>query len=178
MAAGDLDRLRTLLPEPSAPVEAPAAGDWDALHERLGFALPADYREFVGRYGSGVVDNFVWVLNPFSANENIRFPESSDRQLAILRWLRERGEALPHAIYPEPGGVLLWAETANGDCFYWLTDGSPDEWRVTVNEARASNWHDHPGPMSALLADLLDGSVHVEFFPDNFPLAAHSVVAF
>lgn len=179
IAAGDLDRLRMLLPEPSVPVEAPVAGDWDALHERLGYALPADYQAFIDQYGSGVIDGFAWVLNPFSANENIRFPEASDRQLAILRWVREQGtETLPYQVHPEAGGLALWAETANGDCFYWVTDGPPDGWRVTVNESRAPNWHDHPGPMSALLADLLDGSARIEFFPDNFPLAEHSFEAF
>jgi hypothetical protein len=171
MPAGDLDRLRMLLGEPLEPVEAPPQAEWNRLEARLGFALPADYKGYIDRYGSGFVDQFLWVLNPFSSNEHLRFPDSSDRQLSILRWLREQGnETLPYPIHPESGGVLLWAETANGDCFYWLTDeGSPDDWRVTVNESRAPNWHDHPGPMSSLLADLLDGTVTIEFFPYNFP---------
>lgn len=81
MAAGDLDRLRSLLPAPPQPVEAPTAADWDGLHSRLGFVLPADYQAFLNAYGSGIIDHFCWVLNPFSANEDIRFPDSSSRQL-------------------------------------------------------------------------------------------------
>ncbi len=179
MAAGDLDRLRALLPEPSAPIEAPSACDWEALEQRLGFAMPVDYREFVERYGSGIIDGFLWVLNPVSANEHVRFPESSDRQLEILRWIREEGsERLPHPIHPEPGGLLLWAETSNGDCLYWRTEGPPDSWPTSVNESRGPNWVDHAGPMSSLLADLLDGSVRVEFFPRTFPLPSHTFRAF
>jgi hypothetical protein len=175
MAIGDVGRLGKLMPPPAASVEAPNPADWPRVEGRLGMVLPADYKAYIGRYGSGVVDGFLWVLNPFSLNENIRFPDSSDRQLAILRRIRDEGsERLPYPIHPEPGGLLLWAESANGDCLYWLTDGPPDAWRVTVNESRAPNWYDHPGPMSALLADLLDGTVDVEFFPNNFPLPSHT----
>ena len=180
MAAGDLDPLLALLPEPSQPVDAPRSADWAAFESRLGLRLPDDYKRYLERYGSGVVDRFLWVLNPFSTNPNIRFPDASEQQLSILRWIREQGtEALPYPVYPEPGGVLLWAESANGDCFYWITsNGSPDEWPVTVNEARAPKWRDHPGPMTALLGDLLDGTVRIDFFPSNFPTPEHGFAAF
>jgi len=148
---------------------------WVELEKRLGLVLPADYKSFIDHYGSGVVDKFLWVLNPFSENDGIRFPDSSDAQLSILRWLREQdSEMVQYPVYPEPGGVLLWAETANGDCLYGLTSGvSPDEWRLTVNDSETTNWYDHPGPMSALLADLLDGTVELDIFPYNFPTPTH-----
>ena len=176
MASPHRDRLAALLPVPPRPIEAPTEAAWGELEERLAIELPSDYREFLGLYGSGVIDQFLWVLNPFASNGNARFPEASDRQLGILRWIREQGaETLPYPLYPEAGGLPLWAESAIGDCFYWITsEGSPDDWPVTVNEARADNWHDHPGPMTALLADLLDKTVSVDFFPHNFPTPAPS----
>jgi len=157
-------------------VEAHSTAAWPSMEERLGIALPSDYRAYLDRYGSGIVDDFLWVLNPFSADDAIRFPDSSAAQLSVLRWLREQdGEMVRYPIHPEPGGVLLCAETANGDCFHWLTsDGLPDEWRLTINESGTTNWYDHAGPMSALLADLLDGTVAIPFFPHNFPLPAHT----
>jgi hypothetical protein len=174
-----LERLARLLPLPVSPVEAPSISDLADVELRLGLPLPMDYKRFIQRYGSGTIDAFLWVLNPSSANESIRLPDSSDRQLGILRWLREQGtESIPHPIYPEPGGLLLWAETANGDCLYWRTVGPPDDWRIAINESRAPNWHDHAGPMTAVLADLLDRTVSVEFFPDSFPLEKHLFAAF
>ncbi len=180
MGAPELDRLLRVLPAPTAPAEGPRAGDWGAVEARLDLVLPSDYKVFIERFGSGVIDRFLWILDPFSANENIRFPDASERQHAILRWLRAQGtERLPYPVYPEPGGVVLWGETANGDCFYWITsDGPPDDWSVTVNEARAPNWHDHPGPMTAFLADLLDRTESVDFFPAVFPSAQPSFERF
>lgn len=177
--ADPIDRLVALLPEPAQPVETPGAGDWSPLEARIHFRLPSDFKTLLERYGSGIVDGFLWALNPFSPDENRRFPEASERQLGILRSIREQGIDLPYPVYPEASGLVLWAETANGDCLYWrtLTD-QPDDWPVCVNEARGSAWVDHPGPATAALADLLEGVLDVDFFPSNFPLPSHSFSAF
>lgn len=52
-------------------------------------------------------------------------------------WLdQERGsrnskpEKCPYPFYPEPGGLLPWAGTDNGDRVCWLTEGQPDGWTV------------------------------------------------
>jgi hypothetical protein len=180
VAAPAFERLLKVLPPPVRPVETPPTGQWDAIEGRLGAVLPLDYKAFVELFGSGFIDRFLWVFNPFSADENIRLAEASERQLAILRWLREQAnERVPYPIFPEPDGLLPWGETANGDCFYWITShSSPDEWSVVVNEARAPNWHEHAGPMTAFLADLLDGSTSVDFFPATFPSAHPSFERF
>jgi hypothetical protein len=170
VALSGIDSLLRIVSAPNEPAEAPLPGEWDEVETRLGFVLPSDYKAFIERFGSGHFDEFLWVLNPFSANEAIRFPDASERQLAILRWLRDGGEQLPYPIYPEPGGIVVWAETANGDCLYWITsEASPDEWSVTSNEARGQDWYDHPGPMSAFLADLLNRTIWVEFISSVFP---------
>ena len=59
------------MPPPANPVESPRADDWQLVEARMLVELPSDYKEFIATYGTGAVDNFLWVLNPFSHNDNL-----------------------------------------------------------------------------------------------------------
>jgi hypothetical protein len=43
----------------------------------------------------------------------------------------------PLGLYPEPGGLLPWAITDNGDTLYFITTGPPDEWPTVIKGPRA-----------------------------------------
>ena len=66
-----LNALRKVMAPPARPVETTNGGGWQFIQVKLGITLPEDYKEFVSTFGTGAVDSFLWVLNPFSKNDNL-----------------------------------------------------------------------------------------------------------
>lgn len=38
---------------------------WSKIETKLGTSLPEDYKNFIKTYGTGGIDNFIWILTPF-----------------------------------------------------------------------------------------------------------------
>lgn len=145
--------------------------DWVAVEAELGTALPQDYREFCEIYGPGTVDDFLTILHPSAAHIAARLGTMADRQLGGLKELRDQGltELVPYAIFPEPGGVLPWGVTANGDACYWVTAGAPDAWKVVIADSRGSLWEPLGGGMAECLLGLISRTIVSVIFPTDFP---------
>jgi hypothetical protein len=164
--------LPVVLPPPANPVDAPAFHDWGNITERFGLVLPSDYTAFVQAYGSGIVSDFLTVFNPFSANSNINVDAMFSR-LSSLRELRMLDpEELPYPLFFEPGGLLPWGESVDGDIYCWITDNEISTfWRVVVclrsggSELCESN-------MTTFLLDGLRGQGSDAVFPPDFAAQA------
>jgi len=123
-----LERLRELLPPPAEPVEPGRPDSWPAVEATLGTRLPRDFKAFAERYGSGKVDDFLYLFNPFAAGQDGNLP-----------------------LFPEHGGVLPLGRTDNGDELYWVTDGDPDDWPVALLASRAALQELHRLPVTGFL---------------------------
>jgi SMI1-KNR4 cell-wall len=162
-----IDRLTQVLPPPAAPLEA--QGDWAKVEAELKTALPADYKEFIRRYGTGNVNEFIWVRNPFSANDNLNLIPAGEFDLEALRSTRDEfPEDFKFTIYPEPDGYLPWGVTANGDGLHWKTGAAPDQWTIAVTDSRAPLWEEFPETLTSFLARLLAREISCKVFP-KFP---------
>lgn len=173
------ERLLELMPQPRSPVESGSPVSWAAAEAALGTSLPSDYRLFIEAYGSGSIDQFVTVLNANSSTPDLQLDKYGEKMLTVTRQLRAGGVVeIPFPIYPEPGGILPWGATANGDWGYWVTDpqDSPDAWTIVVSVDRGPDWFRHSGPLVRFLVEILDGSTVVPFFPDDFPSAQPAFV--
>ncbi len=73
-------RLRQILHPPSSPLEKPVSDDWVAAEAVLG-PLPSDFKRFVTQYGTGCIDQFIWVFNPASGNSYLNLTTAGTRQL-------------------------------------------------------------------------------------------------
>lgn len=147
-----LEAIRVLVPPPTDALVDERV--WDEVTRQLGTRLPSDYVDLMNAYGGGA-----WV------RDELRFPEPSDliafatEAADAYRELRAQfPEQFPLAVWPEPGGFLAIADTADGDYIGWLTVGNPDEWPVIV-------WprHDEQKPplaagIVAMLLDMLRGA--------------------
>jgi hypothetical protein len=104
-----LERLRELLPPPAEPVEAGRSDGWAEIEAALGTGLPGDFEAFTERYGSGMVDDFLYLFNPFAAGE--------DGNLLV-----ERTRSWPATARPGPGspsGCRCHPSPNRGGCCPW-----------------------------------------------------------
>jgi hypothetical protein len=166
---GSLSELRQIMSPPD-PARVPTLR-WRVVEAELGLTLPPDYKAFIDAYGAGCVGEFLWVFHPTTANRYLNLREQLAGQLWALRVLRdEAGEAVPYALYPEPGGLVPWGATDNGDVCYWRTESAdPAGWTVAVNESRGPEWDEFPGSMTEFLVAILSLEHMVSVFPPGFP---------
>ena len=161
--------LAKLIPPPNNPDEAPQQNEWPRIEARIGTALPLDYKEFVSLYGTGKIDNFLWIFNPFSQNENMNLVTQLRVQLSALSELQAYGEVVPYQLFPDADGVWPFGITDNGDVLYWKTTGLPETWTVLVNEARSPDWEAFGMTMTEFLIKVLSRQLHPTAFPGAFP---------
>jgi len=165
-----LDALKKLMGPPPRASEAPNGGGWQAVERRLGIELPEDYKEFVTTYGTGAVDNFLWVLNPFSKNVYLNLFDEGKAKLDALRQLRDEfRENIPYAFYPDADGLFPWGVTDNGDVLYWLCNGRRASSLIVVNESRGPRWREFQLSTVEFLAALVTRELVVDVFPNDFP---------
>jgi hypothetical protein len=163
-----LDRLRLLLPPPADPTEPGAPDGWAAVEAALGTGLPGDFKAFTELYGSGKVDDFLYLFNPFAQGQDGNLLFEKDRVLAAYAETRAKfPERLPLPPFPEPGGVLPLGRTDNGDELYWVTQGPPDDWPVALLESRAAHQEVHRMPVTGFLAALAANELATEILPDE-----------
>lgn len=124
-----------------------------------------------------MIADFLLVLNPFATGAGYRLEDYGLTMLGTLRSVRADGEAVPYPIHPEPGGLLPWGYTGNGDWCYWVTDPSdePDAWAIAIKGSRLPDWFDHAGPLVGFMVDLLSRRVQDSFLP---PEVATEPIAF
>ena len=177
--------LASVLPPPALPVNKV---DWVAVQEAIGTDLPSAYRRMVETYGSGCIDGFLWLLTPTTNNRHLRLEDQVQVQTEALLALRgdlvealptnvsPSPESVPYPIFPEPGGLLPWLITDNGDVVYWATRGAPDTWSVVTQSPRAGHWQEFALQSDEWLAQLLRRELVIRSFPDDFPAPEHHFV--
>jgi hypothetical protein len=166
-----ISRLMHILHPPDEPTRPARADEWADLEADLGIAFPSDFKTYLARYGSGEINAFLLVSSPAFGNSLTRLQQIIGTRLEIRRAIRDSDwHVPPYPVFPEEGGVLPWGITRNGDTCFWVTDpaASPNDWPVVVVESKSQEWLDHGGPMTAFLADLLDGTIQVPFFPQGY----------
>ncbi|MEV5786789.1 SMI1/KNR4 family protein [Streptomyces sp. NPDC052287] len=157
------DDLVSHVPPPSRPLWA--SGDWNKVESVLGLELPTDFKQLVGAYGAYHFAGFLTPLTPFGGRDLLVGP--AKRLLDQERGFRDSNpEACPYPFYPEPGGLLPWARTDNGDNVCWLTDRTPDEWTVVCWNPRGWYYDAHPVGAVEFLAGWLSGHLSTTVFPD------------
>lgn len=155
-----IEELKRLVPPPPQPGEVGTMEQWEAMEHTLGLVLPSDYRDFVFAYGSGLFARFYRVYNPFAASEYIALLPSISRVCEDEReFRRDWPDTVPYPIYPEVAGLLPWGNDQNGNDYYWLTEGPPDEWRVLTNEVRGDGYCKHDCSMTEYLVRVLRGEI-------------------
>jgi hypothetical protein len=162
------DSVSTVLLPPANPAEIPDNEDWHKVETQLR-RLPSDYKSFINGFGTGSINGFLWILNPISNNRHLNLLREMDPMLGALRELRDSGEPCPYPIHPEPGGLLPFGKTDNGDVLYWLTTDEPERWTIVVNAALDPTFEKFDTNMTEFLAAVLSRRIQCSIFPAKFP---------
>ena len=148
---------------PARPVAPP---DWVSVQGRVGSVLPGDYRSLVEHAGPLRLGNFLTVFAPGATNPNVDLLEQMGRRLGALHDIKQAfTDVCPYPLWFEPGGLLPWGSSDNGDGLYWLTRAHPDQWTVVVGEARGLRYEEHSLSVCDFLAGFASGAVRSTILP-------------
>jgi hypothetical protein len=156
----DVRRLLELMPP---HVGAGDSVDWQVVQRSLGVRLPGDFRDFVGVFGAGTIDDQLDIARVADTGGDVDLPtiEQLTPTSASTAWLEATESGYP--LWPAPGSLLCWGRLRSvGDTFgflYWLTVGDdPDNWPVVTWNLAQRNFRQHPPGMAAYLVDALEGA--------------------
>lgn len=82
----DIARLAAILRVPAPFVEAPSEADWARVEAELGTPLPADYREFVGYFGSVRIGTVFVTYSPFDTLKTMNVLIRYGIEIHMIPW--------------------------------------------------------------------------------------------
>lgn len=165
-----ISKLINILPPPSQRAFDNTA--WASIESHENLRLPNDFKQLISIYGCGVVDDFIWVLDPFSKNPNLNFEKS---KYFIDSYAVMRSEFLsdyPRPDYPAEGSFLPWAVTDNGETLVWLVNGEPDSWVVAIHSSDQGDEEVYNFGCVEFILKLLNRDISSKILPSQFPPVA------
>ncbi|GGS59969.1 hypothetical protein GCM10010270_33370 [Streptomyces violaceus] len=165
LTSKDLRHLATWCPPPPHP----ASVRREALAHPAQIT-PASHRELIQTYGVGCFGEFVWVFADGAPNSNLDITDSTYQLRSILREktpnhlsrvLEEHRSTSDH--------LVQWGVTDNADVLAWIAVGEPERWPTVIIQAGQLDAVVSPVSSTATVLHLLTGSLHIPFFPSDFP---------
>ncbi|MDE7251360.1 MAG: SMI1/KNR4 family protein [Acetatifactor sp.] len=140
---------------------------WEEVEKKIGITFPEDYKLFIDSYGEGGINEFLWILSPFSENENLNSIEQFKlMQDAYISMQREFPEQFSFDFYNGKSGLFPWGVTDNGDELFWNFNG--DTLEIVVYESRYVSNMSYIMSMEEFLYKLLKKEIECPIFPDDF----------
>lgn len=142
---------------------------WEEIEKKIGITFPKDYKMFIDSHGEGGINEFLWILSPFSENENLnsieKFKVMKD---AYISMKSEFPEQFSFDFYNGITGLFPWGITDNGDELFW--NFKDDILELVVYEARYASNMSYIMSMEEFLYRLLKKEIVCPIFPDDFIL--------
>lgn len=160
-----INKLITILKPPEKIYNRGSDQDWISFQKNYNCIFPSDYKVFIDTYGTGSINNFLWILTPYESNKEINIFQKAEVMQLSYNYMKDMfpGE-FKYSIYPEEGGLLPWSYTDNGDELYFdLLNES-----IVVIEARYSNFYEYKMGMIEFLYKLFTKEIKCNAFPNDF----------
>lgn len=145
-----INKLTKLIRQPEKPIMAVDADRWHELQTELRIVFPDDYFKVIAAYGCGRFfgDSFT-VANPADPTY-ADWLGAEKKTLAICK--DSDPDLVPYDVHPQEPGLYPFGQDDNGNGFYWLTRGAPNEWPIVCRPNSFLNWQQ---PISISLTDFL-----------------------
>ncbi len=143
--------------------------EWEEVEQKIGIIFPDDYKMFIDLYGEGGINNFLWILSPFSENENLNSIEKfTVMKEAYISMKGEFPQHFPLDFYNDKEGLFPWGITDNGDELFWNYKSNIIE--IVVYESRYAKCMRYAMSMESFLCGLLSKKIVCPVFPNDFVL--------
>lgn len=141
--------------------------DWKRVEDMFDIQFPSDYKRFIDNYGEGAMNDFLWILSPFSEYENLntvnKFNEMKDAYEAMKKELPEICE---FEFWENGKGLFPWGITDNGDELFWnYTENYID---IVIFSSRYADKQVYRSGAVEFLIGLLEKEKKCSIFPDDF----------
>lgn len=140
---------------------------WEDVEKKIGITFPVDYKMFIDSHGEGAINDFLWILSPFSENENI----NSIEQFKVMKdaynsMKSEFPEDFSFHFYNGKTGLFPWGDTDNGDELYW--NYKEDAIELVVYESRYISNMSYKMSMEEFLCKLLKREIVCPILDEDF----------
>jgi hypothetical protein len=144
---------------------------WATFESKKNLRLPNDFKELISIYGCGAINDFLWLLDPFSKNQDLNFEKSRYFIDAYAVMKEDFASDYPRPKYPARESFFPWAVTDNGETFVWLIDGEPNSWTVAIHSSDQSEEEIYNYGCVEFLFRLLSNEISSKILPSQFPPA-------
>lgn len=162
-------KLGEFLPSPRVPLASPP---WASSLEEVGILFPGDYQAFINGYGAGTISSLDKVVTISIASPTMAFRSNAGGR-GFLGFTELTTVIDPpyfglddvdggyyggisYPVFPDPGGLLEWGSSDDGDKFYWLTeDSDPNNWTIVELPRHESVIYTFDGGMVEFLLAIL-----------------------
>ncbi|MFJ9121897.1 SMI1/KNR4 family protein [Streptomyces sp. NPDC102394] len=163
----ELSRFRELLGEPS--VNGAVERDWRTLEDRAGIEFPDDYKGFVSAYGSGCVNDQLYLFHPrgVAGDDGLRLESLwTQAGYAYTELSRNAPDMYPYAVYPTAAdGCLPIARSSSGNhIFLSPPDAEGKDWSVVID---MGEWVELPLSFTDFLWAALHGDLEIPVIEDE-----------
>lgn len=173
-----INEFSSIVAPPQEPSETSSKNRWAEVTDRFGFPLPFDYTKFIDLYGSGQIGNWLTVFNPFSSNKNISLIDQFFSSLSGLSELKkEFPDSIPYPLLFEPGGLLPWGLSIDGDLFCWATTGTNGKWSIVLI-CRHSDPEEYRVSFTEFLIEAIKGNIKSAAIPQEWPTSKVDFVSY
>ena len=149
---------------------APRGIDWGLIESELGLRLPSDFIELSEHYSLLVLGEFLSVHIPDPGKEQ-EFLSVAREFLSDLDSLREADMSHGYAPHPAEAGLFPWADSCEGDTWFWKTGGpgsDPAAWSIVVS-GHNDDWVEVRETLTGYLTGLVRGVIPPDALPPDFP---------
>ncbi|MGX1542418.1 SMI1/KNR4 family protein [Streptomyces adustus] len=162
----ELSRFRELLGEPA--VNGDVEYDWRALEDRAGIELPDDYKRFVSAYGSGCLNDQLYLFHPRGADgdDGLRLEYLwANAGSAYAHLSRNVPDLYPYAVYPAVDGCLPIARSSSGNCvFLSPPKAGGQDWSIVID---MGEWVEVSLSFTDFLWTALQGGLEIPILEDE-----------
>ncbi|WP_162834123.1 SMI1/KNR4 family protein [Amycolatopsis circi] len=134
--------------------------DWAEVEQAVGIRFPDDCKDLMTRFPSGCFRGAVNFDNPIDARVDLAKFVRDEIHSVLESFSGSRSgklEGTDYRLFPEPGGLLPWANDTGGGVFFWRTSPEdPNHWPVVFWDRGMSEWNEHPGGMVEVIWEVLN----------------------
>lgn len=139
--------------------------NWNDVQKEFNILFPEDYKKIISLYGSGAINNFLWIFSPFSSNKNLNIINKFYEIKDSYEYMKKNSpEKLPLEYYNGKKGIFPWGITDNGDELYW--NYTEEGVGILVYASRYSDMIMYNMNLSDFLVELLRNRFFCNIFPD------------